>query len=1221
MSDAPVLADLDARLAAQTVFDRPFALEAGAGTGKTAALVARIAAWCLGPGWERAAASSADEDEIAAAVLEGVVAITFTEAAAAEMAARVAVALSEIQRSGPMAAGPREPVFTGLYRGSLPEREDVVRRRAAHLLAQLERLRVSTIHAFARSILARFPVEAGVRPGFEVDADGSLVREILESAAEELLLPGYEAGDETLLALAESGIGPADITEAALSLAAAGLPADQLQEDPFTQDAVAPLLDELHELIGPCGHDADAYAAKTGNIGAGGRLLRQLLDLLADRRRIAALELARSLAGVVGSPDSAAGLKKLREWSHPEKLNRPKPEHLGPEEFSRRIAEALPILPFFEHFDPETFGRLRAVLARILGRVETEKLRRGVLAFHDLLRLTRRLLEADAGVRRQLRGEIQQLLVDEMQDTDPEQAKIVELLSVTGEEPRPCLFLVGDPKQSIYAFRDADFAAYQRLVAAIRRAGGEVRSLTVNFRSAAPILDEVERIVAPVMVEEDGVQAPFEPLLPGPGLADDPGCTEGGRRPVEHWISVPPDPDRGGLAEKARADEVARFEAEAVARDIRDLHDAHGVDYGEMAVLMRTSTHADRLLEALRAHGIPYEVGKDRTYFRTREVAEIMALVRLILDRHDPQALLTVLRSPFAGVPDAALVPLWRERLPALAAGVDGPDLAPELRTAVEQVASSVASEVVPRLPDPGLGSLGEWPGALLAFLEHLGVLRRAFADRAPDRFVEELRRRTLVEPLAAARFPGEYRLANVERFLLQLEEKLGRATGPGEILAWLRRAGRELPDQETARPRRDAGGVRVLTIHGAKGLGFEQVWLYQAGHGRHGRNTGPGTGARRHPGTGRWEISLFGTMTPGWPAAEKAAAAVAEAERVRLLYVALTRAKRRLVTIGAPQLVKGRKKDEGPLWTAQAGSPLELMARRTGAWRLDAGALLEAADRRGLLEDDDGVLWRLLARAESAPRPQRGCERKDDTAGRLARLAADRERLDALREEAQARQARRWIAPVTAEAHRELADAVAASVAGAETPEEEAARRREPVSRDVATAVGSAAHRILERFDLAAGDPAAELEARRREADEWLAAAVPTDRLAAARARLGELVATFRSGPLWDRWLAVRGHVIARELPLLAPPGRDPEGPVAALIGAVDLLYRDPGSGELVVADYKTDDPAHVDERAGAYEIQVARYAEAVRAALGLPVTPGTELWFLAAGLVRRTG
>ena len=211
----PRAADLAARRAAQTRFDVPLVLQAGAGTGKTTTLIGRLLAWTLGEGWERAArrlaeraerktGRRADEgpDRVAAEVLGRVVAITFTEAAAAEMAGRAARELAVARRRRTRRrAGSKPRVLP-----PAPERA----RRARALLGTLDHLAVRTIHAFCRGLLADHPLEAGVHPDLTIDADGRLVEEVVRETVEDALRDGYgDPGDPHLLALAVARLRPA----------------------------------------------------------------------------------------------------------------------------------------------------------------------------------------------------------------------------------------------------------------------------------------------------------------------------------------------------------------------------------------------------------------------------------------------------------------------------------------------------------------------------------------------------------------------------------------------------------------------------------------------------------------------------------------------------------------------------------------------------------------------------------------------------------------------------------------------------------------------------------------------------------------------------------------------------------------------------------------------------------------------------------------------------
>ena len=178
---APKRRRAGARTLAQREFERPVVVEAGAGTGKTTALVARVLAWSFGPGWDRAKALAASttegarDDRIAAQVLRGVVAITFTEKAAAEMSERIGDALLEVER-GNRLDGWRIPYPT--------LRADELCERARALRGSLDHLVVQTIHAYCRRLLVENSLDARLHPNLEIDADGRLQEQAVRSAME-----------------------------------------------------------------------------------------------------------------------------------------------------------------------------------------------------------------------------------------------------------------------------------------------------------------------------------------------------------------------------------------------------------------------------------------------------------------------------------------------------------------------------------------------------------------------------------------------------------------------------------------------------------------------------------------------------------------------------------------------------------------------------------------------------------------------------------------------------------------------------------------------------------------------------------------------------------------------------------------------------------------------------------------------------------------------------
>ncbi|MCK5379060.1 MAG: PD-(D/E)XK nuclease family protein, partial [Acidobacteria bacterium] len=757
-----------------------------------------------------------------------------------------------------------------------------------------------------------------------------------------------------------------------------------------------------------------------------------------------------------------------------------------------------------------------------------------------------------------------------------------------------------DPKQSIYGWRNADMEVYRRLVREVEDLGGEVRSLTVNFRSVQPVLDEVGRLIEPVMDEKEGVQPAFEPLLAAKGDGGGPGRPEAVRTAVEHWVSTAA--GLTGAPEKTSATAAAALEAKAVARDAAALW-ASGTPLGEMAVLMRSRGRQVVFLEELRRHGVPYVVGKDPNYYRTREVIEVMALVRLILDPFDTLALVAVVRSPLVGVPDAALRPLWKAGLPGRTMKLGTEESLEGLGALIETAAREVETL---DLGGVSLKALAGWPEALQSFLSKLVVIRRSFETDAPDIFLEKLRSMLALEPLAACRFPGAYRLANLDRFFRDLEQILTDGGTADTVLRHLRRTEREKPDETSGRPRSDADGVRVLTIHGAKGLGFEHVWLVQTHAGPGSSRQAGGTGAERVDG--HWEMELRGFRTPGYLEIKARRARVEEAERIRLLYVALTRAKKRLVTVGN--------------WmpTSGAGPMLKSFEKRIGGWPQTED--LWPDETKGPREDRGQARWVWLGHPQwDAERPKVQTPEVERTAVEDSRIEGDAEQLERWRDQARERQLRPWLGTASEEAHRLFREAMADRFDGPE--DEPEAPREAGVGQWVAMAVGTAMHGLLERFDHGAGDPAHELSARLDQALGWLDGALPREDIrVTAGERLERLVRHFREGPLWQQFLDLDGSILARELALVTTP--ETGGAVGAVTGAIDLVYRDPETGEIVVADYKTDqlaDDAEIHNRAVVYQPQLEIYARALQQALNLDVTPRQELWFVGSGVVHCLG
>lgn len=1212
-AEARVHADTRARRLAQTLFERPLVLEAGAGTGKTAALVSRIVAWSMGPGWARSqerlgaapgpGRADPSPERIAAEVLRRVVAITFTEAAAAEMSDRVSGAFSAIAEGS-------APVWIDL--DFLPPEPGERASRARALLGALDQLAVRTIHGFCRRLLAENPIEAGLHPQFVIDADDTqrqaVVHEVLERALPDALADPHSA----VLVLARGGVDFRQLEEALDVFTREALPAAAFDIDPFAADRIDDLreraVESLAALLAASEGQLDELKGQARSISNDVATMRVALEAWAVQRLTTRGEL-EAWSVEVSDPDSAIA-KRVSKWAQ-KNFGTTAGNALGEraDAFAHRAADLRRILKHLSSIDVELVDRAREALGPLVEQVNRELRSRGIESFASLLVDARDLLRAHPEVARRERARTDQFLVDEFQDTDRTQCELLESLVLEAPKAeRPGLFLVGDPKQSIYGWRQADLAAYTEFVARVRAAGGESHPLIVNFRSAPPILAEVDRLIAPLMHEEAGIQPGFESLLPCPERERDEGFRKDGFAPVEHWTSWRWDRDAQAPA-RTRSPESLVLEGRALAQDLLSLHHQHEVRWQDVGVLLRTKTDLEPILAALRDAGIPFLVEGDRSYYRRREIIDAAALVRCVIDPNDQLALLTVLRSPMVGVPDAALLPLWARGFPGRvrdlreAAQIESS----AIETLVAEAASAVPEEV------PGIERVMGWDVSLRAAIGEIAALRESF-DRDPaDVFVDALRTRLSFEVTQAVHYLGAYRLANLDRFFRDLRIALDEGDGdPQRVLRALRSdvaEQKEEPESRLTDAAEDA--VRILSIHKAKGLDFRHVYLLQAHKAGGGNRSEKTAVAAARAG---YEYRIFGAPTLGWDRIEAERSRVESAERVRTLYVALTRAKERLV-------VSGLRRAYAAQGSAQSHVAL-LEARREGT--PDLGRHMQELGR----EARDATIDLVGARWTFPDLP--GFHSDQPISGRRVRralfeVAAVRAGADALRahrREAARRMARTFRGAASASTHENLVEQ------SREGRDEFGAsgvpRRAAPGSTDDETPlrVGTAIHRLLERFDLRA-DPSAEMARRREDLDRELARTVTADALAAARDRATALLDRFAEGPLLEALCRLADHVVARELPVLLPPDRDGHGPVGFVAGAVDLLYRDPDSGAWVVADYKTDrveSESEIAERVATYRAQGSVYLRAVAEALELPELPRFELWFLHPGRIERT-
>jgi len=368
-------------------------------------------------------------------------------------------------------------------------------------------------------------------------------------------------------------------------------------------------------------------------------------------------------------------------------------------------------------------------------------------------------------------------------------------------------------------------------------------------------------------------------------------------------------------------------------------------------------------------------------------------------------------------------------------------------------------------------------------------------------------------------------------------------------------------------------------------------------------------------------EVRLFGAPTLGYDLVAAERARVEAAERVRTLYVAMTRAKDRLV-LAAAWPDEAEKSAAKPI--EQSRTHLDLLLARPDRPAEPLAELWERSLAEGgpaAFTDPAGALWKFPALGTDS-----GMDEGAEAAGpdlpspeEVARASAA---LRADRLAAAAHSARPFGGAASEEAHELLRQQLAERRLSAEpapAPEFSSGDSTDSTDREAAMAAGGAVHRALEEWDLAA-DPKAELERQRGLLRAYLTPLAGGDALERSLPRAAELLEHFAASGLLSRLRGLRGSVLARELPVLIPPRDGPHAPVGVITGAIDLLYRDPASGDVVIADYKTDEvptAADLDRRAAAYAPQGAAYVRAIQEALELKRPPRFELWFLRADKV----
>jgi ATP-dependent helicase/nuclease subunit A len=845
--------DHEHRTRATTLFDRNLVVTAGAGTGKTAILVER-ALNLVGTG---------------SATLDTMALITFTEKAAAELRLRLGRGLERLLRR---AAGPAgEPLvrdedgdrsWQWLAAQAVPAER--VRSLAMAALQDLDGAAIGTIHSFCADILRRHPREAGVDPRFSVD-DGVVFDRIFDEAwTRQLAADLGPAGTRAAAwrrALA-AGDPPARVRDLALALADFTLP-DEARAPASPPDPVA--------LLGEAAREAVRGVRSVRDRGGGfHKGFQAFLDA-------AVIYLEAFLAGGV------AGLRAARAPISIEKaasgtIGDPGRRATGVSaaEAEAGCAPARDLLRLLAGVEDEAAFALQAVAGPAAAAAGERLLAQGFVSFDAMLRRSRDVLARHPAVRRAIGRRFRRLLVDEFQDTDPLQYEILFFLA--GGETPPAgdawrtilepgrLFIVGDPKQSIYRFRGADIAAYRRAVDHVTRCDGEVLRLTASFRSPASLLGPVNRLFEGWLGPAEGWDGDSSPPYDRIESAR-PERAGAGPRVIVASVDSSPAAD----ARERRAAEAAAVAA-WIAAHAGPAGSARPHRWGEIAILFRAMTHAGLFARALRGAAIPFVIEGGKDFHERAEVSDLLMLLRAAASPNDTPAILAVLRSPLGAVPDEELA-----RFARTGGRLERPDTpAPE-----------------PAL-HPNLARALGW----------LDRFRAAITGLPADAVVEAAVSRTPLALLHAAAHDGPQRVQNLRKLASMARERAVRGLSLPEAIGVLDTAfaGRT-PEGESPLADESHDAVRVLSIHKAKGLEYPVVFVPDLG--REEGHGGPDNGSAASwvvRGGSAWLALRIDARR--WNAAWALRALEdrrhESAEERRVFYVACTRARERLILVNS---------------------------------------------------------------------------------------------------------------------------------------------------------------------------------------------------------------------------------------------------------------------------------------------------------------------------------
>ena len=819
--------DYKERLAAAVPSDKNIIVEAGAGTGKTTLLADRLCYLILGKNIK----------------LDEIVALTFTEKAAAEIKLRLMETMRDII-ADLSSQNPRLEITKNLTEGKYFKNTKKELAQKIELTFDLiERAQICTIHSFALQLLRLYPLEAGLAPQTEIDS-GFISSYIFNKnwsvfLEEELILtnPRRSLWEKLL-----TEFGLEELKNFALLL----------RKPYFKYCRFLSSKQELNDFL--------LFQ------------IEQAKSLFSSKDTSKKRKAEKNLEQIIKRFEEL--LKNLNTLNKEELLNLPEQEEISHAGLvigwtKEEIGQINTWADMVNTLTPKKMDLLEQaynLFSSFVQKVEKEIKQKNVISYDESILLARDLVQKNLSVRKELQRRYKSLLIDEFQDTDMAQGQLLLFLAedknsaakewqdIILEQGK--LFVVGDPKQSIYRFRGANISAYEKFLELMRKQQALPCFLTTNFRSHGKIIDFVNKWGAFAIKEQKLIQAPYIPLQAG--------LKEEGEKPQFLQITC---------EEKPKQDDLRKNEANIVASWIKEnvgskkLADGKTLSYKDITILYSAGTAMNYYTDALKRFNIPYNLEASGNFYEAQEIIDIINILKVIYDPQDKLALIGVLRSPLCAMKDEELLELWQQKA---------------LNIFAKNFEASAAVKNLYKL----LKSLNAQAGriTLKALLEEIFYKNDLL----------------LLQTLATS---SDQALANLQKFERIALENAAKGITLGQFLLYIQVYGRkEEEESQTSLIEENFDVVNLMSIHKSKGLQAPVIIIIDTGH----KESSKKEESYIDTLSGQIGLKLGSLKNLNYFILEQQEILHRKAQNERLLYVALTRAEQKLLICVSQQITQG---------------------------------------------------------------------------------------------------------------------------------------------------------------------------------------------------------------------------------------------------------------------------------------------------------------------------